>query len=92
MYPNRALSSGHCKGSFLYVYDNSFHFFSLKYMEKHTRLLESLRRIYCVDKINGKERKLDIAKHANEIQQIWKVSVLLVSRNVHPKYVHVMQS
>ena len=37
-------------------------------MEKHTRLLESLRRIYCVEKINGKERKLDIAKHANEIQ------------------------
>ena len=40
-------------------------------MEKHTRLLEtSLRQIYCVDKKNGKERKLDVAKHANEIQQI----------------------
>ena len=92
MYLNRALSSGHCRvRSFMFTII-VFIFFPLKYMEKHTRLLESLRRIYCVEKINGKERKLDIAKHANEIQQIWKVSVLVVSRNVHPKYLHEMQS
>jgi len=55
-------------------------------MEEHTRLLEALHRI--VGKKNkGKERKEDVAKYANEIKQIWEVSVLVDSPNVHPSFI-----
>ena len=59
---------------------------SLKYMEEHTRLLEALCRI-CGVKLKGKERKAEVLKCANEIREIWKVSVLVDSPNVHPKYI-----
>ena len=70
-----------------------FIFMSLKYMEEHTRLLEALCRI-CGVKLKGKERKAEVLKCANEIREIWKVSVLVDSPNVHPKYtdLHEMQS
>lgn len=51
-------------------------------MEEHTRLLEALCRI-CRKK-KGEERKEDVAKYAEEIKQIWVVSVLVASPNVHP--------
>ena len=71
-----------------------FIFISLiKYMEEHTRLLETLCRI-CGVKLKGKERKAEVLKCANEIREIWKVSLLVDSPNVHPKYtdLHEMQS
>jgi len=43
-------------------------------MEEHTRLLEALCRIFG-EKTKGKERKEDVAKYADEIKQIWEVSV-----------------
>ena len=55
-------------------------------MEEHTRLLETLYRI-CGVKLKGKERKAEVLKCANEIREIWKVSVLVDSPNVHPKYI-----
>ena len=70
-----------------------FIFISLKYVEEHTRLLETLCRI-CGAKLKGKERKAEVLKCANEIREIWKVSVLVDSPNVQPKYtdLHEMQS
>ena len=55
-------------------------------MKEHTRLLEALCRI-CGVKLKGKERKAEVLKCANEIREIWKVSVLVDSPNVHPKYI-----
>ena len=55
-------------------------------MEEHTRLLEALCRI-CGVKLKGKERKAEVLKCANEIREIWKVSVLVNSPIVHPKYI-----
>jgi len=46
-------------------------------MEGHIRLLEALCRIFW-EKTKGKERKEDVAKYADEIKQIWEVSVLVV--------------
>ena len=54
-------------------------------MEEHTRLLEALCRI-CRKK-KGEERKEDVAKYAEEIKQIWVVSVLVASPNVHPRFI-----
>jgi len=54
-------------------------------VEEHTRLLETLCRI-CGVKLKGKERKAEVLKFANEIREIWKVSVLVDSPNVQPKY------
>lgn len=64
----------------------TFILFSLKYMEEHIRLLEALCRI-CGRFIKGKERKEEVVKHAEEIQKIWKVSVLVDSPNVHPRFI-----
>lgn len=64
----------------------TFILFSLKYMEEHIRLLEALCRI-CGRFIKGKERKEEVVKHAEEIQKIWKVSVLVRSPNVHPRFI-----
>ena len=63
-----------------------FNFFFPEYMEKHIRLLETFCRV-CGEKIKEKERKEDVAKYANQIEQIWKVSVLVDSPNVHPRFI-----
>ena len=55
-------------------------------MEEHTRLLEALCRIFW-EKTKGKERNEDVAKYADEIKQIWEVSVLVDSPNVHPSFI-----
>lgn len=55
-------------------------------MEEHTRQLD----VFCQirgEQIKGKERKEDVAKYADEIKQIWEVSVLVHSPNVHPRYI-----
>jgi len=49
-------------------------------------LLEALCRI-CGVKLKGKERKAEDLKCVNKIREIWKVSVLVDSANVHPKYI-----
>lgn len=55
-------------------------------MEEHTRQLD----VFCQirgEQIKGKERKEDVTKYADEIKQIWEVSVLVDSPNVHPRYI-----
>lgn len=51
-------------------------------MEKHLRLLSALCRI-CGQKIKDQKKKEDVSKHPSIMEQIWGISVLLDSPNVH---------
>ena len=57
-------------------------------MEKHSERLQALCRI-CGKKINDHTRKIEASRLATEVSQIWQVSVLLDSPNVHPSFVCV---
>lgn len=49
-------------------------------------MLEALCCI-CGEKTKGNERKEDVTKYADEVKQIWNVSVLVDSPNVHPRFI-----
>jgi len=55
-------------------------------MEEHIGLLETLCRI-CGKKTKGNEWTEKVAKYANEIKQIWDLSVLVDSPSVHPRFI-----
>ena len=55
-------------------------------MEEHTQQLDVFCQS-CGEQINAKDRKEDVAKCADEIKQIWEVSVVVDSLNVHPRFI-----
>ena len=73
---------------FLCIYDNRFCFYLCKgdSMDVHKQLLNSLCRI-CGEIIKAGQRREEAYKLADQIQQIWKVSVSADYRNVHPRYI-----